>query len=295
MNDFSRASNLLFSILYADDTNIFIEGTEYHKVISTLNTELLKVSDWLNSNKLTINLKKTHYMVFHRSRIKTNSSNLVILKETLVITRSTQFLGVIIYNKLKWTDHITYIKKKISKAIGIIHRARTFLDNITLKNLYHSIVFPYLIYCTEIWGNAATIHFNPIIILQKKRIRAITFSHYLSPSKPLFDSLDILKFESLVIQRISLLMYKYSRGLFPHQYLVFLRKAMKFILILYIFICISLCTPRGKSKERYTTFSFKGVHIWNHISSNVNTCVSYSAFKKLVKIYLQTSDVSSLR
>ena len=83
MNDFSRASNLLFSILYADDTNIFIEGTEYHKVISTLNTELLKVSNWLNSNKLTINLKKTHYMVFRRSRIKTNSSNLVILKKNI--------------------------------------------------------------------------------------------------------------------------------------------------------------------------------------------------------------------
>ena len=45
MKDFSRASNLRYSILYADDTNIFIEGTEYHKVISTLNTELLKVSD----------------------------------------------------------------------------------------------------------------------------------------------------------------------------------------------------------------------------------------------------------
>ena len=58
---------------------------------------------------------------------------------------------------------------------------------------------------------------------------------------------------------------------------------------------ISLCTPRGKSEERYKTFSFKGVHIWNHISSNVNTCVSYSAFKKLVTIYLQSSDVSSLR
>ena len=101
MNDFSRASNLLFSILYADDTNIFIEGTEYHKVISTLNTELLKVSDWFNSNKLTINLKKTHYMVFHRSRIKTNSSNLVILKKTLEITKSTKILGMIIDNKLK--------------------------------------------------------------------------------------------------------------------------------------------------------------------------------------------------
>ena len=114
---------------------LLILPTEYHNIIHPLNTELLKVSDWLNSNKLTINFKKTHYMVFHRSRIKTNSINLVILKETLEITRSTHFLGVIIDNKLKWTDHITYIKKKISKAIGIIHRARTFLDKIILRGV----------------------------------------------------------------------------------------------------------------------------------------------------------------
>ena len=153
MNDVSRASNQLCSILYADDTNIFIEGTEYHKVISSLNSELLKVSDWLNSNKLTLNLKKTHYMMFHRSRIKTNSINLVILRKTFEITRSTTFLRVIIDNKLKCeTDHITYINKKISKAIGIIHRARTFHEKITLKYLYHSFVFIYLINCTEIWG-----------------------------------------------------------------------------------------------------------------------------------------------
>ena len=119
MNDFSRASNLLFSILYADDTNIFIEGTEYHKVISSLNTELLKVSDYLNSNNLTINLKKTHYIVFHRSRIKINSINLVILNKTIEITRSTKFLGVIIDNKLKWTDHITYIKRKSQRQLEL--------------------------------------------------------------------------------------------------------------------------------------------------------------------------------
>ena len=130
--------------------------------------------------------------------------------------------------------------------------------------------------------------------IAKKCIRAITFSHYLSPSKPLFDSLDILKFESLVIQRISLLMYKYSTGSVPSPIFGLLKKSNE-VHTHFTRKSISLCTPRGMSEERYTTFSFKGVHIWNHISSNVNTCVSYSAFKKLVKIYLQTSDVSSLR
>ena len=69
INDFSMASNFLFSILFADDTNVSIEGQSYTGVIETLNKELKKIVIWLNSNKLTLNIKKTHYMIFHRSRI----------------------------------------------------------------------------------------------------------------------------------------------------------------------------------------------------------------------------------
>ena len=72
INDFSRASDLLFSILFADDTSVFIEGQSYTGVIETLNKELKNIVSWLNSNKLTLNVKKTHYMIFHRSRIKNN-------------------------------------------------------------------------------------------------------------------------------------------------------------------------------------------------------------------------------
>ena len=45
VNDFSRSSDLLFSILFADDTSVFIEGHSYAEVIEILNNELLKVSD----------------------------------------------------------------------------------------------------------------------------------------------------------------------------------------------------------------------------------------------------------
>ena len=58
VNDFSRSSDLLFSILFADDTSVFIEGHSYAEVIEILNNELLKVSDWLMANKLTINFEK---------------------------------------------------------------------------------------------------------------------------------------------------------------------------------------------------------------------------------------------
>ena len=58
MNDFSRSSTLLFSILFAD-TSVFLEGTEYSKLIKTLNNELENVTKWLNANGLTVNMKKT--------------------------------------------------------------------------------------------------------------------------------------------------------------------------------------------------------------------------------------------
>ena len=42
IDDFSRVSELLFSIIFADDTSVFIEGTHYEQVISILNKELKK-------------------------------------------------------------------------------------------------------------------------------------------------------------------------------------------------------------------------------------------------------------
>ena len=70
VNDFSRASGLLFSIVFADDTTVLIEGHEYHKLIETPNEELCKVDKWLQANKLALNISKTHYMLFHKVRLK---------------------------------------------------------------------------------------------------------------------------------------------------------------------------------------------------------------------------------
>ena len=69
VNDFSGASDILFSILFADSTTVLIEGHEYQKLIKTLNEELCKVDKWLQANKLTLNIRNTHYMLFHRVRL----------------------------------------------------------------------------------------------------------------------------------------------------------------------------------------------------------------------------------
>ena len=106
INDFSKASEKLFSILYADDTSVFIEGYEYDKLIEIMNNEMKQVDIWLQANGLVINQEKTHYMVFHRAGIKTNSNEISIRDNIIPRVSSTKFLGLIIDDQLKWLEHI---------------------------------------------------------------------------------------------------------------------------------------------------------------------------------------------
>ena len=142
------------------------------------------------------------------------SINLLTLNNKFIgYVKFTKFLGVIIDEQLNWLNHISYVKNKISKGFGIILRARKYFTKKTLSNLYNAFILPYLIYCVEIWGNAADSHILPIIILQKKIIRFITFSPYLAHTKNLFLDTNILPFKKLVIHRIGIQIFKFNLGL----------------------------------------------------------------------------------
>ena len=155
------------TILFGDLTTILIESGTASAAIISMNRELEKLSIWLTANKQSSNISKTHYMVFDRGKEKNEQYSLLLNKILIGRGKHTQFLGVIIDEKLIWTYHISYIKNKISKGFGIILRARKFFTKSTLLKLYNSFVVPYLIYCVDIWGNASEIHILPIIRLQK--------------------------------------------------------------------------------------------------------------------------------
>ena len=57
----------------------------------------------------------------------------------------------------------------------------------------------------------------------------------------------------------------------------------------------NLHTPVGRTEAIYETFSFYGVHIWNHISSNIQIDVSYTSFKCIVKTYIQNNNITIFR
>ena len=76
-------------------------------------------------------------MIFHGSKFKTTRQDVVMQNSALTCVIITKFLGVIIDHKFEWNDHITYVKNKISKSIGILYKIQRFLDMNTLIQMYH--------------------------------------------------------------------------------------------------------------------------------------------------------------
>ena len=88
-----------------------------------------------------LNVKKTHFMIFHRSRMKPVSAKISLRYENMKETNSIKFLGIIVDNKFNWHEHIIYIRNKVSRAIGIIYKSIKYANRQTVKQMYYIFYF----------------------------------------------------------------------------------------------------------------------------------------------------------
>ena len=148
-----------------------------------INFELLKLTDWLKVNKLSLNSNKTKLMIFHMPQRKLNPS--VIKIDAIQLEPITNFnlLGIIIINEnINWSKNINQISYSISKTIGIIRKLKNVLPSSVLLTIYNSLILPQLTYGILVWGYES----NCIVKLQKMALRAMTSSKYNAHTNPLF-------------------------------------------------------------------------------------------------------------
>ena len=264
---------------------IYISGSDINALFDVLNIELASLLEWLNANRLTLNVDKTFYMLFHRKRIKTNNLKLIIGQGTLKQTSQCKYLGLIIDNKLNWAAHIAHVKSKVSKCVGILIKARPCPSRKCLLDLYYSFAYPYLIYCVEIWGHAGDRLLHPLFLVQKKIVRIITFSAFLAHTAPIFLNLRLLPLNKIVLHRTSVFMFKLMNNLLPN--------AMNSLIVrnndTHHYNTRQNHHLRGSSstcKPVVNSFSNRSVQIRNAISSKLNINVSLYKFKYYVKLFL---------
>ena len=285
INDLSTVSNALLSILFADDTNAFNMGKDLNLLCKTVNEELEKIQDWLNCNKLSLNVSKTHYMIFSPSSIKVKDLEIKLNNVTISRVYVTKFLGVQIDEKLTWNAHIDYTCKKLAKCIGILCKARRQFNKPTLISLYYSFAYPYLIYCNHVWGNTYPSNLNKMFILQKKLIRVVSCSEYLAHTGPLFEQYGILSLKLINMYLVGMFMYQCLNRNVPNSFCEYftLNNDIHNHNTRQLY---QLHVPKWRLNIRKWAFSIYGANLWNSLPSDVRNAKSYPIFKSKLRKYL---------
>ena len=126
-----------------------------------------------------------------------------------------RYLGVLLDQKLNWKGHLSYIQSKISKSSYLLAKLRHYVDLNTLKMIYYSSVYPYLVYCISSWGGIAKTTLLPLFRLQKRIIRIMTKSEFDAPSSPLFSKLQILPLEHIYNLNLAIIVHKFHKNKLP--------------------------------------------------------------------------------
>ena len=184
-----------------------------------VNDELQKINEWFISNKLSLNVKKTKYSFFHKPSKKDDIPlvlpKLNINNSEIARTESIKFLGVLLDENLSWKTHIKYIENKISKNIGILFKARPFLNKKSLLSLYYSYIHSYINYGSVSWGSTCRTNLKKINSQQKHALRIIFNKSKFEHTSELFKSSKILNVCKLNIFNTAVFMHKIQRKSAP--------------------------------------------------------------------------------
>ena len=294
VNDLASVSSISFTILFADDTNVFITGKNIPNLITVMNNELSKLSEWMNVNELSLNVKKTKYMLFCIKNPHIEGGNILLNGEIIDKVNHFKFLGVIIDSHLSWMDHVQHIRKKISKGIGILYKTKDYLKSDTLLTLYYSFVYPYLVYCIEVWGATTKGNLISLLKTQKRVVRMIKSVPIRTESAPLFSELKMLSVFKIYMLKLAVLMFKYQHGQVTKT-------------IDYLFTKVSSVHDRDtrQSSQYYVPFSrkeivrksfrYRAAKIWNKLYGILDIRCSITSFKYHLKSYLlDTGDLDGL-
>ena len=132
---------------------------------------------------------------------------------------SSQFLGVIINEKLTWNEHILAIKAKMSRYVGILYKLKSILPLSVRINIFNSFVQSHINYCSLVWGLGTKASIEPLFAEQKKAMRALMpgnninyYKNGFTPchTKPFFTEYHIMTVHSIVLTNVLIFMHKHN-------------------------------------------------------------------------------------
>jgi len=311
INDIPNVSQKLTFFLFADDTNIYYEADDMEELKKVVNNELDGLFKWLCANRLSLNISKTNYLIFHpyNKRLKTNIT-IQINEKTINEEKSVKYLGVLIDATLSWNIHVTELSKKVARSIGILYKIRPFVNKKIMINLYNSLIYPHLIYAIHVWGSTFKTNLNTLVVLQKKVVRLITYNdawpvqgYNLAPSLPLFRELGMLRISEIFKHQISKFIHNciYNDPIQFKDWFIFTSEMHHYETRSNTVFNTTTFLIEKKAGNIYIPYTrttnygekaikIQGSKIWNEIPPEIRNITSKTLFAKSLKLYYNSDE-----
>ena len=222
-------------------------------------------------------------MKFTRKRHIDTDITLSVDGEPIYEVQRTKFLGVIIDKKLTWKERIALTSGKIFRGIGMVMKARNYLNKSGLITIYCSFIYPYLTYCNRIWGCTYKTNVQRLVTLQNRIVRIISHAKARDSSHPLYTQIGIMEFSDLNTYLIAHFMFRYTKSSVPDSFASLFQRNSEY----HYHETRSaghFHIPAAKSDLGKTGIRICGAIIWNAmLSNNVNTDVSEAVCVKFLK------------
>lgn len=184
INRLSESIHFCKYMLYADDVQIYLHGTqaEIYEMVNKVNSDLQTISIWCNEHGLSLNLNKCQAMLIGNSRVTDKVKEFGLPRVTLndvalPYVKSVKSLGVIIEDTLKWDKQVQNVCRKVSFAIYRLRNCPIPLSQSLRKILAQSLIQPQLNYCSSVYG---TLNKTLTAKLQRSQNAAVRYIYSLA-------------------------------------------------------------------------------------------------------------------
>lgn len=289
INDLSRL-RLHGSIrFFADDSAILYNHEQETTVATYIQQDLVKLQDFFNTNMLSLNLKKTTFMLFHSNRRNVLNIGPLYVNE-VCIDRTTcyKYLGLTLDETLSWDAHIEELKHKLTPICGVLRKISSFVPVNWLNKLYFALVHSRLHFLVGVWGNASKSRLRELQCIQNRCMKAVLKKPHLYPTVSLFNDVNnsALPIRALYEFQIIVQMHRIlcdDENI--HNNLVFDRA----------FVGRSSRQANNLRLARPTTesgkkrFSYAASKLYNELPLNIKQSPSVLCFKRNLRLHLKNN------
>ena len=279
-------NDLLFSLKhsqvcnFADDSSIYVCGSDIENVIESLNQDIAISLKWFKDNFMVANPAKFQ-VIFPGS--DNSQLGLVIDNNLIASSNCVKLLGVSIDSKLTFTPHITDMCTKVNLKTKALLRIRNYLNIDQAKLLCNSFILSYFNYCPLVWMFCNKTN-NKLI--HKTYIRSLRslLNNFTLNSEEILQITKRKTIHEINLQKLALEVYKSINNINPSM----MSELFNVKLNNYSLRRSNLLSlPPTKDPNSWV---FRGVLIWNNLENDIKLNTTVAGFQhslKNITIYCQ--------